>query len=236
MHPFCLVPGEIAGTPGKSRWLRGRSFVTLGGMATEAPIRSRPRSGGAFAPAGEFWTDDEIMALPDDHGQRYELWNGEIIVMSPAGASHNHVETRLVVALYQFAETHRLGQVYSGDTGFRLSPLVCYAPDVAFVTRARLRGLLPNPEKFLQGAPDLAVEVLSTDDSLRRTQRKIADYFHHGTVAAWLVLPRRRQVRVYHSAQDYVTLEGNEATLTGGTLLPGFEYPLDRLFVDPAFD
>ena len=135
-----------------------------------------------------------------------------------------------------FAEEHRLGQTYSGDTGFRLSPLICYAPDVAFVTKARLRGLLPDPEKFLQGTPDLAVEVLSPDDSLRRTERKLADYFHHGTTLAWLVLPRRRQVRVYHSATEYTTLEGTDARLTGGTLLPGFEYPLNKLFADPAFD
>ena len=203
-------------------------------MANEALTHSRPEA--AFAPAGAFWTDDEIMALPDDRGQRYELWDGEIVIMSVTGARHNHIAMRLLVALYGFAEEHRLGQVYTGDAGFRLSPLVFYAPDVAFVARARLRALLPDPEKFLQGAPDLAVEVLSPDDSLRRTALKIADYFLHGTTAAWLILPRQRQVRVYHSATGYVTLENGDAKLTGGTLLPGFEYPLAKLFVDPAFD
>lgn len=215
--------------------LASRSVFRYGEpMATEALLHSRPPQ--TLAPAGEFWTDDEIMALPDDQGQKYELWDGKIVVMSPAGANHNQIETRLVVALYMFAQEHRLGLVYSGDTGFRLSPLICYAPDVAFVAKARLRGLLPNPEKFLQGAPDLAVEVLSPDDSLRRTERKIADYFRHGTTAAWLVLPKRRQVRVYHSPGEYITLAGDEARLTGGLLLPGFEYPLAKLFVDPAFD
>ena len=141
-----------------------------------------------------------------------------------------------MVALYRFAGKHRLGQVCSGHAGFRLSPLICYAPDVAFVARARLRSLLPNPEKFLQGAPDLAVEILSPGDSLRRTERKLADYFLHGTTAAWLIIPRRRQVRTYQAANEHVTLAGDDARLTGGTLLPGFEYPLAALFVDPAFD
>ena len=62
-------------------------------MATEASITARPAT--RLAPAGAHWTDDEIMALPDDHGERYELWDGEIMVMSPAGASHNHIEGRL---------------------------------------------------------------------------------------------------------------------------------------------
>ena len=156
--------------------------------------------------------------------------------MSPAGAGHNHIEGRLFVALYLFTEEHGLGQTYSGDTGFRLSPRICYAPDVSFVARARLRALLPDPEKFLQGAPDLAVEVLSPDDSLRRTERKMADYFHHGTALAWLDIPRRRQIRVYRAASEYLTLEGPDARLTGGALLSGFEYPLAKLFADPAFD
>ena len=203
-------------------------------MATEASITARPAT--RFVPADAHWTDDEIMALPDDHGERYELWDGEIIVMSPAGASHNHVAGRLFAALLMFAEEHHLGQTYSGDTGFRLSPLICYAPDVAFVAKARLRGLLPDPEKFLQGTPELAVEVLSPDDSLRRTERKIADYFNHGTTLAWLVLPRLRQVRVYRSAEEYTTLVGPDAKLSGDPLLPGFTYPLGKLFADPAFD
>ena len=97
------------------------------------------------------------------------------------------------------------------------------------------RALLPDPENHLQGTPDLAMEVLSPNDSIRQAGCKIAGYFRHGTTAAWLVLPRRRQVQVYHSAGEYSTLEG-DAKLEGGTLLPGFEHPLSKLFTDPAFD
>lgn len=43
-------------------------------------------------------------------------------------------------------------------------------------------------------------------------------------------------MRVYRSATEHLTLERDEAKLDGGTLLPGFEYPLSKLFVDPAFD
>ena len=203
-------------------------------MATEASTRSRSKRTTAFAEA--FWTDEQIMALPERPGCRYELHAGKIVIMSPAGADHNEIEMRLFVALYTFAKEHRLGKVYGPDIGFRLSPLICYSPDVAFVAKARLRALLPDPKKFLQGAPDLAVKVLSPNYSLRQTVRKIADYFQHGTTAAWLVIPNRWQVRVYSSAHEYIALEGDEAKLTGGALLPGFEYPLSQLFVDPAFD
>ena len=163
-------------------------------MSTAAPTMPAPP---VLAPAGEFWTDEELMALPDNEGQRYELWDGELIIMSPATVRHEEISMRLAVAMYQYADQHRLGQVYGGNLGCRLNPLTVYAPDVSFVSKERLRVICRDPDKFTKGAPDLAVEVLSPSDTIRLTESKIADYFAHGTRLAWLVNPRRLQVRVY---------------------------------------
>lgn len=202
-------------------------------MSTVAPILSaRP----VLAPAGEFWTDEELMALPDNEGQRYELWDGELIIMSPATVRHEEISFRLLLALGIFAEQHRLGQVYGGNLGCRLDPLTMYAPDVSFVSNERRRALRSDPDKFLQAAPDLAVEVLSPSDTIRQTESKIADYFAHGTRLAWLVNPRRLQVRVYRRPGEHTLLEGIQAELDGEDLIPGFKYPLGSLFTSPTFD
>ena len=202
-------------------------------MAIEAPTLSAQP---VLAPAGEFWTDEELIALPDDEGQRYELWDGELLIMSPATLRHEEIGARLLVAMYQFAEQHRLGQVYGGNAGFRLNRLTMYAPDVSFVSKERMRVIRYDPDKFGSAAPDLAVEILSPSDTVRQTESKIADYFQHGTRLAWLVNPRRLQVRVYRRPGEHTLLEGSQTQLDGGDVLPGFQYSLGQLFTAPALD
>ena len=202
-------------------------------MATAAP--TMPPS-PALAPAGEFWTDEELMALPDNEGQRYELWDGELIIMNPATVGHEEISFRLLMALGMFVEKHRLGQVYGGNLGCRLDPLTVYAPDISFVSKERWRTMQYDADKFFQAAPDLAVEVLSPGDTTRQTESKIADYFRHGTRLAWLVNPRPLQVRVYQRPGEHVLLEGGDAQRDGGDLLPGFKHRLRKLFAAPSFD
>lgn len=189
-----------------------------------------------LAPSGEFWTDEELIALPDDEGQRYELWDGELIIMSPASLRHEEISFRLLLALGNFADQHRAGQVYGGNAGFRLDRRTMYAPDVSFVSKERWRVIRYDPDKYANAAPDLAVEVLSPSDTIRQTESKIADYFAYGTCLAWLVNPRRLQVRVYHRPGEHLLLEGSAAELDGGDVLPGFKYSLGRLFTTPILD
>jgi Uma2 family endonuclease len=181
----------------------------------------------------QVWTDEEIMALPQN-GKRYELRHGQLITMSPAGAQHGEVSIRLLFALTRFVERKKLGITYDSSTGYRLDSDNCVAPDVSFVHKDRLKRLRRVPERFLQGAPDLAVEVLSPSDSLRQTEEKIGNYFRCGTRLVWLVDPRQKRVRVYREAGQYSELFENNL-LTGQDVLPGFRYALRRLFVDPAF-
>ncbi|MDQ2938191.1 MAG: Uma2 family endonuclease, partial [Acidobacteriota bacterium] len=81
-------------------------------------------------------TADELLALP--RGQfRYELINGELKKMSPAGHRHGRVIVRLATPLAQHVIEKGLGEVYAAETGFKLksNPDTVRAPDIAFITR-----------------------------------------------------------------------------------------------------
>ena len=187
------------------------------------------------APAAEkLWTDNELMALDHD-GQKHELLFGKVITMSPAGAEHGDVISRLLVALGSHAYENKLGRIYDGQTGFRLGPDHCFAPDVSFVSKARLKLILPAKEKLFHGAPDLAVEVLSPSDSITKTEEKITLYLTHGSRLAWMVDIGHRSVRVYREPGKFELVRMGRS-LSGHSAIPGFRYAVSKLFEDPTFD
>src|SRR5438093_13515883 len=136
------------------------------------------------------WTDNELMSLPLD-GRKYELIEGELL-MSPVGRTHSLICLRLATLLVRFVEKKRLGEVFDSSMGFRLSPKILLSPDVSFVSSARLKEIMVAPEKFLYGAPDLAVEVLSPHDLKSMVAAKRDKYFKHGTRLVWILDPQKR--------------------------------------------
>jgi Uma2 family endonuclease len=173
------------------------------------------------------WTDAELEALPKD-GHKHELLDGELI-MSPVHANHGTICMRLGSLLFNFVEMHRLGAVYDSSTGFRLSERLLLSPDLAFVSRARLKKILIAPDQFLHGAPDLVVEVLSPGDRMTQLNHKLDCYFEHGTKLAWLVNWRKEQVHIY-TPDSIEALTGPNDILVGGAVLPGFKCKLSRIF------
>ena len=186
------------------------------------------------ASATRIWTDDELMALDSKDGRKHELWQGRIVTMSPAGAGHGDVIVRLTIAVGQFVHERRLGLVYDGQTGFRLSVDFCFCPDLSFVSHERAKLILPVRAKLFHGAPDLAAEVLSPSDSITKTEEKLNRLLAHGTRLAWMVDLKHKSVRIYRKAGKFELL-GEGRYLTGNAVVPGFRFAIARLFEDPAF-
>ena len=148
---------------------------------------------------GRAITADEVFHLPDDD-YRYELVQGEVRKMSPAGFDHGVIVANLTGPLRQHVKSHGLGVVCGAETGFKLAsdPDTVRAPDVAFVRRERIpaSGL---PTGFWPGAPDLAVEVLSPGDTLSEVDEKVAAWLSAGTAAVWVVNLSRRTVSIHRA-------------------------------------
>lgn len=174
-------------------------------------------------------TAEDLFHMPD-MGMKHELVRGELRSMAPAGVEHGNIGGELFVLLRQYAKLHDLGMVLGPDTGFYLSrdPDNVRAPDVSFVRKARIP-VLPV-QKFFPGAPDLAVEVVSPNDTVDELQEKIQDYLAHGVRLVWIIYPRTRTAEVHRPGQppQHIPADG---TLSGEDLLPGFECRVAELFV-----
>jgi|ERR1043165_2631493 Uma2 family endonuclease len=174
------------------------------------------------------WTEEELLALPKDNG-KYELVDGELVRMAPSGYEHSDVCIELGVRLRPFARTNKLGRVLEGQAGFWMKSGNLRAPDLSFVSKDRERKLERLPTGFFNGAPDLAVEVLSPSDRMTDLMKRIVDYFESGAKLAWVINPKTKTVSIYRSPTA-VRVLGETDVLTGEDVVPGFTIRIRELF------
>ena len=162
-------------------------------------------------------------------GERAELVRGRLVVSEPPGAKHGAVANRLAVLITNHVEAHDLGRVYAAETGFwiEVDPDTVRAPDVAFVSRARLPE--DDPDGYARFVPDLVVEVLSPSDRARKVGEKVRDWLAAGTRLVWVVDPRKHVVQVYREDGSETTVTGDQ-TLDAEPVLPGFRCALHGVF------
>jgi Uma2 family endonuclease len=156
---------------------------------------------------------EEFMALPED-GNRHELSEGELIVMPLPSREHVQTVRRIDLILSRYVNDRRLGHVYC-EPGCELSRdprRTLRQPDVAFYSRSRLDAM---PGTFLEGAPELAVEVVSPSNTAQYLARKVDQFLASGGIEVWAVYPELRSVWIYRpgglahklSDRDTITFE-----------------------------
>jgi Uma2 family endonuclease len=173
-------------------------------------------------------TVEEFAKIPDDD-HRYELVEGRVIRMSPPGSRHAVLATRLASLLHQHVEEHGLGVVMSSG-GFHLAsgPDTVREPDIAFVRGERIPAS-GVPDGFWPGPADLAVEIRSPGDRRGEIAKKVDEYLGRGVRLVWVVDSKARTVTVHQPDTPPAVLERG-ATLDGGTVVPGFSCPLEKIF------
>lgn len=158
-----------------------------------------------------------------------ELLRGELIMMSPSGGEHSYIGMTIGVYLTVFVKKRGLGRVFGSDGGFQIGhdPDTVRAPDAAFVCAERA-GAWPGTG-FIQGPPDLAVEVISPTDRPHEVLAKVQDWLDAGCRLLWLVDPKTRTVSV-HRAGCKTEVLGTADQLRGEDVVPGFILPVAEIF------
>lgn len=171
---------------------------------------------------------DRYCLLPED-GYQYEVFDGELVMTPAPTPKHQRIIVRLTRALDEFVEEKQLGEVYVAPIDILFDQYTILQPDIVFVSTPRLHIVR---EDAMEGAPDLAVEVLSKSTLRKDRVRKLATYSEFGVREYWIVDPVQKRIEVYERVGEELRL--SKVCSSGETLesplLSGFRLPVGRIF------
>jgi Uma2 family endonuclease len=177
------------------------------------------------------FTYEDYLLLPE--GDRRELIGGDFVVTPAPSPRHQRICIHLERRLTPHVEGQPpLGRLWLSPIDVVLSETDVVQPDLVYVATARLSIVT---DRAIEGAPDLAVEVVSPSTEQRDRRLKRALYARAGVKELWLVDPRARAIEVLARGKQRYALHGRfgpDDALTS-PLLPGFALdPVRDVFRD----
>jgi Uma2 family endonuclease len=128
-------------------------------------------------------TFEDFCVLVKD-GEKADLIDGVIYMASPDNTDANDLFMWLGGVLDLYVEEKGLGKVYGSRVAFRISETESPEPDIAFVRKDRLHLVQRG---FVQGGPDLAIEIVSPESIERDYERKRQQYQDAQVPEYWIV-------------------------------------------------
>lgn len=193
-----------------------------------------------IVPGAGSTTVDALLSMPDD-GWRYEVVEGVLVRVAGSELWATTIGRRIAGRLGDFVEDHDLGAVSGADGVYRFPGAETgLLPDAAFIDAPHC-ALVPDINKPVPFAPDLAVEVASPSQDAADMASKVRIYLRGGTRLVWVVWPERQTVDVWHPSdlrpdaaamRPSATLDADDI-LDGEDVVPGFRAPLARLLRQP---
>ena len=149
-------------------------------------------------------TTDDLIALPDDDGNTYELIEGELIVSSAPTLKHQRVIANLLHFIMRYLAGNPVGEVFP-TPGVIFDRYNSVIPDLVFLTNEQLEQV--GSEAHIKLAPALAVEVVSPgrENARRDRVKKLRVYGKFGVGEYWVADPESRTIEIYRRAEGALT-------------------------------
>jgi Uma2 family endonuclease len=179
-------------------------------------------------------TSDDLFAMrPSQNVDRW-LFRGQLreSKVTKRNPSHSAAVMTIGKLLGNWLDKQRSphGRLYGGETCFRIrkDPETNVGIDVAVSTPTQA-ARTSRTASYVDGAPILAVEVLSPYDKLSDIAETIEEYLDCGVKVVWIVDPRLETVTIHRPSADPVMVNRSQE-LVGGKDLPGFRCQVSDIF------
>lgn len=159
-----------------------------------------------------------------------ELAGGVWLPMTRNTWKHGELVARLAFRLQRWVESNRGWSLSVGDPGTKLArhPDVLRGPDLGVVRKERVP-TGSSAEGWLEGGPDLAVEVVGDSQTSSELLEKAVEYLTAGSRLVWIVDGTAQRVVVV-TPPDRFRIVGREEELDAGDVLPGFRCEVTEIF------
>lgn len=174
------------------------------------------------------WTADEFFNSP--LSLNHELIEGELVETMSAGFIHRIVAQRISRFIGNFADENNLGEITAAETGFILGEKTYRGADSAFISNEKLKQY-GYPQGFFPVAPDIAIEVVSPNNTSEEMMEKVSLYLQNGSQMVWVIYPQTRVITVYRQ-NNIINLLRETDVLEGKNVLPNFKLPIAKLFAN----
>ncbi len=176
------------------------------------------------------YTFEDFCILVKD-GQKADLIDGVIHMASPDNMDANDLFVWLIRLLADIVEINDLGKVNGSRAAYRLNDENSPEPDIAFVRRGRTNLIRRG---FVNGAPDLAMEIVSPESVERDYETKRDLYQEAGVEEYWIVDEIEQKVTLLRLASNgkYREVRPKREELHS-RVVPGFWIRPEWLWQDP---
>jgi Uma2 family endonuclease len=167
------------------------------------------------------YTPQDLLTMPG--GEFYELVDGRLVERKLSTWS-SYVAGVIYGLLDPFCRQNRLGWVLPEGTSFQCFPALpgrVRRADVSFIRSQRLSLAQATTEGHCPIAPDLAVEVISPNDTAYEIDEKVREFLDAGVPLVWVVNPEQRTVEIHRrNGPGAILRESDE--ISGEDVVPGF--------------
>ena len=173
-------------------------------------------------------TAHQFLQLGEDPvGVRLELVDGKVAVSQSQTPAHSRIVVQMTSVLANHIDSKGLGELFY-DLNTILDADNVRRPDLLFCSKDHLDLI---GDKAMEGAPDLAIEVLSPSSVKTDRVDKFKQYQKAGVMHYWIIDPQEQRITV-------LTLDGTTyrehgvfvpGTVAPSALLPGFSLPVDKV-------
>lgn len=173
------------------------------------------------------FTFEEYLNLHDDNIAS-EWLEGKVLVMAAAAVAHQRIGSFLEKVMGIYVETKELGEVFRSPIAVKINIFAGREPDLFFIKKENLHIVKPT---FVDGTPDLMIEIISPESIERDKKIKFAEYQKAGVKEYWLIDPNEQSCEFYELEDGkFQLITALNSGIFNSKVIAGFHFKIEHLW------